>query len=100
MQDELRSVLDLMIQQDSTLEIHTTPDVYITQNSTPRDVRKWLRDKEFSQRYCITHDLYRVVARYHFPLFSANIYGSSLGWLEKTTKLTQPIFYLYWKESK
>ena len=55
MQDELRSVLDLMIQQDSTLEIHTTPDVYITQNSNPRDVRKWLRDKEFSQRYCITH---------------------------------------------
>ena len=56
MQDELRSVLDLMIQQDSTLEIHTTPDVYITQNSNPRDVRKWLRDKEFSQRYCITYD--------------------------------------------
>ena len=58
MQDELRSVLDLMIQQDSTLEIHTTPDVYITQNSTPRDVRKWLRDKEFSQRYCITRMIY------------------------------------------
>ena len=50
MQDELRSVLDLMIKEENTLEIHTTPDVYITQNSSPRDVKKWLRDKEFSQR--------------------------------------------------
>ena len=86
MQDELRSVLDLMIQQDSTLEIHTTPDVYITQNSTPRDVRKWLRDKEFSQRYCITYDLYGLWSGCTLPfsLFSANIYGSSLGCVLKT----------------
>ena len=50
MQDELRSVLDLMIKEENTLEIHTTPDVYITQNSSPRDVKKWLKAKEFSQR--------------------------------------------------
>ena len=28
----------------------------------------------------------------------ANIYGSSVGWLENTRMSTQPICYLYWKE--
>ncbi len=51
MQDELRSVLDLMIAEEKTLDIKTTPDVYITQNSSPREVKQWLRDKDFSKRY-------------------------------------------------
>ena len=75
MQDELRSVLDLMIQQDSTLEIHTTPDVYITQNSNPRDVRKWLRDKEFSQRYCTGRGVSEKVSAVSFFLGSG-LFGS------------------------
>ena len=29
----------------------------------------------------------------------ANIYDSSVGWLENTRMSTQPICYLYWKES-
>ena len=47
-----------------------------------------------------SHGLYRVVARQRFPLFFANICGSSLGWLENTSMSTQPICYLYRKESK
>ena len=50
MQEELKSVLDLMIAEEKTLEIHTTPDVFITQRSSPREVKKWLIAKEFSQR--------------------------------------------------
>ena len=30
----------------------------------------------------------------------ANIYGSSVGWLENTRMSMQTICYLYWKESK
>ena len=38
----------------------------------------------------MTWFIYRVVARYRSLLFSANINGSSLGWLENTKKSTQP----------
>ena len=54
MQDELRSVLDLINaeeEEDTMLEIKTTPDVYITQASSPNEVKQWLKDKGFSQRY-------------------------------------------------
>ena len=54
MQDELRSVLDLINaeeEEDTMLEIKTTPDVYITQTSSPNEVKQWLKDKGFSQRY-------------------------------------------------
>ena len=54
MQDELRSVLDLINAEeveDTMLEIKTTPDVYITQASSPNEVKQWLKDKGFSQRY-------------------------------------------------
>lgn len=51
MQEELRSVLELIVtEEDKTLDIKTTPDVYITQTSSPREVKQWLRDKGFSQR--------------------------------------------------
>jgi hypothetical protein len=35
--------------------------------------------------------LERVLAPYHFQLFSANIYSTSLGWLEK--QKSQPYLY-------
>ena len=50
MQEELRSVLDLIIDDEKTLEIPKTPDVYITHRSTPKEVRHWLKAKGFSQR--------------------------------------------------
>ena len=51
MQEELRSVLDLIRDEEtSMMEIKTTPDVYITQNSSPREVKQWMKDKDFSAR--------------------------------------------------
>ena len=41
-----------------------------------------------------------MVSRYSFQLFFAKIYSNSLGWLEMSTKSTQPIFYLYCKEAE
>jgi hypothetical protein len=41
-----------------------------------------------------------VVMPCDFDWSWANIYGSSVGWLENTSMSTQPICYLYWKESK
>ena len=32
------------------LDIKTTPEVFITQKSTPTEVRGWLKQKKFSQR--------------------------------------------------
>ena len=59
MQEELRSVLDLINaeEDDTMLEIKTTPDVYITQASSPNEVKQWLKDKDFSQRYAICIDI-------------------------------------------
>jgi hypothetical protein len=50
MQDELKSVLDLFREKDKHLEIQKTPNVYITQSSTPHEVRNWLKRKQFGQR--------------------------------------------------
>ena len=64
MQEELRSVLDLInAEEDPMLEIKTTPDVYITQKSTPHEVKQWLKDKDFSQRYVM-----------HFPVKLSTLY--------------------------
>ena len=41
----------------------------------------------------LIHGLYRVVAHQRFPLFSANICGSSLDWLENTSMSTQPTVF-------
>ena len=38
--------------------------------------------------------LYKVVAHYRFLLISANIYLSSLGWLENTRMSTKPKYML------
>ncbi len=52
MQEELKSVLDLFRQDDpdDKIKIKTTPDVYITHKSTPKEIRQWLKAKDFSQR--------------------------------------------------
>ena len=50
MQEELKSVLDLINNDQKTLDIHTTPDVYINHKSNPKQVRHWLKAKGFSQR--------------------------------------------------
>ena len=56
----------------------------------------------FRDKYIMRHEpllcsmtwfTYKVVALYYFPLFSANINGSSLGWL-KNTKVLCYIFKL------
>ena len=41
------------------------------------------------------HVQYRVVPRRDLGWSWANIYGSSVGWLENTRMSTQPICYLY-----
>ena len=50
MQEELKNVLDLYREKEKHLDIKTTPEVFITQKSTPTEVRGWLRQKKFSQR--------------------------------------------------
>ena len=39
-----------LLQVNKKIEIKVTPDVYITQKSTPHEVRNWLKAKSFSQR--------------------------------------------------
>jgi len=52
MQDELKNVLHYLAEQKSKqhIEILKTPDVYIDQRSTSREVKQWLKEKEFSAR--------------------------------------------------
>lgn len=45
--DELKVLLQQR-QQRRDLEILKTPEIYITQNSTPKEVEEWLRGKGFS----------------------------------------------------
>jgi hypothetical protein len=50
-QEELKSVLDIFNKREKHLEIIKTPEVYITASSTPREVQKWLKEKQFSKRF-------------------------------------------------
>ena len=50
MNAELKMVLESFRRQRPHLEIVKTPDVYITQKSTPGEVQAWLKIKGFSQR--------------------------------------------------
>ena len=49
-QDELKSVLEVFREKDKHLDIVKTPEIYISQDSNPAEVRKWLKAKNFSQR--------------------------------------------------
>jgi len=49
MQEELRNVLTLF-RQKKKIEIQKTPEVYINQNSTAKEVQEWLKAKGFSDR--------------------------------------------------
>lgn len=51
MQEELKNVLDVFKDsQKNHLEVTKTPDIYIGQDSTPHEVREWLKQKQFSER--------------------------------------------------
>merc|ERR1712018_7714 len=49
-QDELKSVLEVFREKDKQLDIVKTPEIYISQESRPEEVRRWLKAKNFSQR--------------------------------------------------
>jgi len=51
MADELRHVLSFYSEDKGKhLDIHKTPDIFIDQRSTPREVKGWLQAKQFSDR--------------------------------------------------
>jgi hypothetical protein len=43
-------VLDIFNKREKHLEIIKTPEVFITASSTPKEVQKWLQQKQFSKR--------------------------------------------------
>ena len=49
-QDELKSVLEIFREKDKHLDIVTTPEIFVSEQSTPTDVRNWLKAKNFSKR--------------------------------------------------
>lgn len=55
MQEELNSVLTLVREREKqrpALDIKSTPETYINQKSTPKEVQDWLKDKDFSENLC------------------------------------------------
>ena len=62
-QEELKSVLDIFNKREKHLEILKTPEVYITASSNPKEVQKWLKEKQFSKRLQ-TDDFYLISCRH------------------------------------
>ncbi|GLH12900.1 Epidermal growth factor receptor kinase substrate 8-like protein 2 [Gryllus bimaculatus] len=52
MQEELKNVLTMFRNKRRNLDIVRTPEVYIDPQSSPEDVKKWLKDKGFSDDVC------------------------------------------------
>lgn len=50
MHEELKNVLTLFRERRKHLDIHKTPDVYISQTSTPTEVETWLKAKGFEEK--------------------------------------------------
>lgn len=50
MNAELKLVLESFRRQRPHLDIVKTPDVYISQQSSPEEVQSWLKIKGFSKR--------------------------------------------------
>lgn len=48
MQEELKNVLTLFRERRRNLEIVKTPEIYIQQTSSPKQVENWLTAKGFS----------------------------------------------------
>lgn len=48
MADELKNVLDIREKGRKNLEILQTPEIFIDQRSTPREVKEWLKAKQFT----------------------------------------------------
>ena len=49
-QDELKSVLEVFREKGKHLDIEKTPEIFVSQDSTPKEVKNWLKAKKFSQR--------------------------------------------------
>ena len=46
--EELKDVLEIFHERRNKLEgVRKTPDVYITPESSPKEVQEWLKSKEF-----------------------------------------------------
>jgi hypothetical protein len=50
MHEELKNVLTLFRERRKHLDIHKTPDVFISQTSNPQEVELWLKAKGFDDR--------------------------------------------------
>ena len=51
MAEELRHVLSFYSEEkEKHLDILQTPDIFLDQRSTPREVKEWLSAKQFSSR--------------------------------------------------
>lgn len=50
MHEELKNVLALFRDRRKHLDIHKTPDVFISHTSNPAEVETWLRAKGFEER--------------------------------------------------
>merc|ERR1719348_2868457 len=48
MADELKNVLDIREKGRKNLDILQTPEIFIDQRSTPREVKEWLKAKQFT----------------------------------------------------
>merc|ERR1712226_1442999 len=49
-QDELKSVLEVFREKGKHLDIEKTPEIFVSQDSTSKEVKNWLKAKKFSQR--------------------------------------------------
>lgn len=49
MQEELKNVLTLFRERKRNWDVHKTPEVFITQKSSPAEVQNWLEAKGFSE---------------------------------------------------
>ena len=48
---ELKGVLEEFRKRKPHIEIQKTPDVYVDNRATPKEVQDWLVKKNFSERY-------------------------------------------------
>lgn len=49
-QKELKFVLDMFREKRKTMDVVKTPEIYVDQHSTCREVQKWLLMKGFSEK--------------------------------------------------
>lgn len=52
MHEELKTVVKMFREKKRNIEIVKTPDIFVDQHSTPREVQNWLKTKGFSEMIC------------------------------------------------